>query len=152
MRPSREAVLMQSAALWALRSTCIRAQVGCVVARDGRSLVNGYNGAPAGMPHCEHPEDETNIGVGGGVRSSGKIIEGCRISVHAEANAVAYAARLGIRLEGAEMYTTLSPCVMCAMLIINVGIKVVYAAQIYRDPAGVELLGAAGIYTQSLTP
>lgn len=142
MRPSRESVLMSSAALWALRSTCTRAQVGCVVARDGRSLVNGYNGAPAGMPHCSHPDGE--------VSTEGSV--GCRIAVHAEANAVAYAARLGIRLEGSELYTTLSPCVMCAMLIINAGIKLVYAAQIYRDPAGVELLSAAGIYTQSLTP
>lgn len=133
---------MQSAALWALRSTCTRAQVGCVIAREGRVLVNGYNGAPAGMPHCKHPDGQQSVAGS----------TGCGIAVHAEANAIAYAARYGIALANSEMYTTLSPCVMCAMLIINAGVKLVYAAQIYRDPAGVELLGAAGIYTQSLTP
>jgi dCMP deaminase len=113
-----------------------------VLARDGRILVQGYNGAPAGMPHCEHPDGEVSV--------SGS--KGCEIAVHAEANAIAYAARLGIRLEGAEMYTTLSPCVACAMLIINAGITCVYAAQIYRDLAGVELLSSGGIDVVSLTP
>lgn len=94
------------------------------------------------MPHCEHPEGEESV----------EGSTGCGIAVHAEANAVAYAARYGIRLEGAEMYTTLSPCPSCAMLVINSGIVIVYSAQIYRDPAGVDLLRGAGIYTQSLTP
>jgi dCMP deaminase len=94
------------------------------------------------MPHCNHPPGE--------VSAEGS--SGCGIAVHAEANAIAYAARYGIRLEGAEMYSTLSPCPACAMLVINVGIVVVYSAQIYRDPAGVDLLGQAGIYTHSLTP
>ena len=148
-RPSRESLLMQTAALWALRSTCSRAQVGVVIAREGRVLVQGYNGAPAGMPHCSHPPEEEGAGIAG---SSLEIKEGCIASVHAEANAIARAAREGIRLHDADLFTTVSPCLGCAKLIINAGIKVVYAAQIYRDPAGVDLLGAAGIYTQSLTP
>jgi dCMP deaminase len=94
------------------------------------------------MPHCENEAGEKSV--------SGSL--GCGIAVHAEANAVAHAARLGIALGGAEMYTTLSPCVMCAMLVINAGLTTVYCAQIYRDPAGVDLLESAGIVVRSLTP
>jgi dCMP deaminase len=147
-RPPRERVLMESAKLWALRSTCSRAQVGAVIARDGRILSTGYNGAPAGLSHCAHPDQEAGAGLLGSTQG---IQEGCRASVHAEANAIAYAARHGIRLEGASLFTTLSPCVECAKLVINAGITMVYVDQMYRDPGGRQQLNAAGIYVQTLT-
>lgn len=125
-RPSRDWVMMRIAEVIALRSTCSRAQVGVVVAREGRVLVTGYNGAPAGMPHCEHGVNDSQ--------------NGCMISVHAEANSIAFAARYGINLQGATLYTTLSPCLPCAQLILNAGIYEVVYGDSYRIQSGVNLL------------
>jgi dCMP deaminase len=130
MRPTRDEMLMQIAEVVSQRSTCSRAAVGVVVARQGRVLITGYNGAPAGMPHCFHYEGEN---------------EPCEVSVHAEANAVAWAARWGISLEGAELFTTVSSCLNCAKLLINAGITRVISKQQYREAAGLELLRSAGI-------
>ena len=102
---------MQVAEVFATRSTCSRAHVGVVIAREGRILTTGYNGAPAGMAHCNHSPDEVN---------------GCQNAVHAEANAIAYAARYGISLEGAELYSTFMPCLACAQLVINAGIQQIF--------------------------
>lgn len=70
---------------------------------------------------------------------------GCKTAVHAEANAVAYSAYYGIGLKNAELYTTTSPCLYCAMLIVNCGIIAVHCARPYRDMAGLDLLRNAGI-------
>lgn len=129
-RLSREEVLMEHAKVAALRATCSRQSVGVVIAHDGRVLVSGYNGAPAGMPHCFHDRDEP-----------------CEISVHAEANAIAYAARYGIKVEGAELYTTFSPCLACGQLVINAGITRVFYGAYHRDQRGLELIRMAGIET-----
>ncbi len=128
-RPSMGDVLLESARLMAARSTCPHARVGTVVAREGRVLSSGYNGSPAGMEHCTH-----------GPRRPGDEPVTCPTSVHAEANAVAFAARHGTALEGATLYTTLTPCRPCAQLIIQAGITGVVAAEWYRDQSGVELL------------
>lgn len=144
---------MATAELVSARSTCSRARVGVVVARAGRQLTSGYNGAPAGLPHCRHhcdcllddparheliiTEDAHLIGCNS--------LKPCTIAVHAEANAIAYAARYGMRLEGADLFTTLSPCVPCSQLIINAGIvRVVYSKE-YRDTSGLTLLRQADI-------
>lgn len=154
MRPTRDEMLMQMAEVVARRSTCSRAHVGVVIARQGRPLVTGYNGAPSGMPHCKHDcncqpaevmradaEEPVNVRHEGMCASR----QPCFIAVHAEANAIAYAARWGITLEGAELFTTLVPCLPCAQVTINAGIeRVVYSAN-YRDNRGVELLQNAGI-------
>lgn len=136
-RPSRHAVLMHMAEAQAERGTCSRAQVGVVIAREGRVLVTGYNGAPAGMLHCNH--------------NPANFIDqlpaeaGCLTSVHAEANAVAYAARFGVALEGATLYTTYTPCLACAQIIINAGIRGVVALHAYRLTTGVDLIRQAGL-------
>jgi dCMP deaminase len=123
---------MEVAWSFSVRGTCSRKRVGAVIARDGRVLVTGYNGAPKGMPHCEHPsEDDEGTG--------------CRVAVHAEANAIAYAARWGIRIEGADLFSTCTPCLACAQLVVNAGIIRVVAAEPYRDPGGRELLISAGL-------
>lgn len=143
MRPSRDEVLMATAELVSARSTCSRARVGVVIAREGRQLTSGYNGAPAGLPHCNH-----ECGCGAGAMTHHErcpAVSPCGIAVHAEANAIAYAARYGMALEGSELFTTLSPCIACSQLIINAGItRVVYAKE-YRDRSGLTLLLRAGI-------
>lgn len=130
--------LLATAFVMAQRGTCDRAHVGCVVALDGRVLTTGYNGAPRGMAHCVHPADEQ--------RDSG-----CAYAVHAEANAIAFAARNGVALNGSTVFTTLSPCIVCAQLLINVGTERVVCAELYRDHGGVRLLLDAGITVDVLT-
>jgi dCMP deaminase len=135
--------LLAVAYVMSQRGTCSRAQVGCVVALDGRVLATGYNGAPRGMTHCEHDE-LTHDDYGPNEPT-------CATAVHAEANAVAFAARNGVSLDGSTVFTTLSPCVVCAQLLVNVGTERVVCAKLYRDPSGVELLVRAGVVVDALT-
>lgn len=148
-RPTMNATLMDVARLMARRSTCTRAQVGCVVALDGRVLTTGYNGAPSGLPHCDHtcrclPSDAHHVGVDGELCLENRSA-GCTVAVHAEANAIAFAAKNGIALLGSTIYTTLSPCVPCAQLIINAGVRHFVCEALYRDQRGLELLLLAGL-------
>lgn len=147
-RPSRDAVLMANATQWSQRSTCTRAQVGCVISREGRTLTTGYNGAPAGMAHCDHactcppfkqdPADEPHLL---GCPSQ----QPCSNVVHSEANAIAFAARYGVGTMGAEIHTTRVPCMTCAGLIINAGIVRVVWFEEHRDMTGWERLAQAGL-------
>lgn len=147
-RPTRDHVLMEMAKLTATRSTCSRRQVGVVIAHEGRVLSTGYNGAPAGMEHCDHSCDCGGLGSRvGRVKSHSGLHytdcaseQPCTISVHAEANAIAFAARHGVKLEWATLVTTCSPCLACAQLVINAGIKEVIFREPYRDNAGINLL------------
>ena len=136
-RVSRDELCMQIAQLVANRGTCGRAQVGAVIARDGRVLATGYNGPPSGFPHCTDPDgctdtDRANPG-------------GCVRAVHAEANAIAYAARHGIATQGASLYCSHLPCRKCAELAINAGILSVFYHVDYRIKDGWILLQQAGI-------
>lgn len=134
-RPTEEETLVHVAYVFAARSTCSRAHVGAVFALHGRILATGYNGTPAGMPHCAH-DNPTDISMA---------VEGCSDAVHAEANAIAFAARHGVCLEGTTLYTTLAPCLRCAQLIVNVGVVEIVCAENYRVDDGVRLLTRAGI-------
>lgn len=134
-RPTMDAVLLETAYLMSLRGTCSRASVGCVVALDGRICATGYNGAPRGLPHCEHARDEPSTADA----------PTCRTAVHAEANAVAFAARNGVALVGATLYSTTAPCLACAMLVVNAGISRVVFGLEYRDTGGVGLLESADV-------
>lgn len=144
---------MKIALAWSEQSTCSRRQVGCVIALDGRTLSSGFNGAPRGMPHCNHECDcEALIYPGEHVVhhddcQSGP--HGC-VAVHAEANAIAFAARHGIALLGSTLYTTLTPCVKCAELIVNAGVTCVVWRSVYRDLAGLDLVVASGISTRQV--
>lgn len=147
-RPPTDWVLMNSAMLWAQKSTCSRAQVGAVISRHGRTLSSGYNGAPAGMPHCDH-----------GCNCSGPLTpilnsdhepgchsqQPCRNVVHAEVNAINFAARYGVGIDGAEIHTTRVPCMTCAGSIINSGISRVVWYEEHRDMDGLVRLGEAGL-------
>ncbi|HEY6021206.1 MAG TPA: deaminase, partial [Candidatus Paceibacterota bacterium] len=179
MRPTREATLMAIATVIAARGTCDRKQVGAVIAREGRPISWGFNGAPPGLPHCSengHGWGEVDNQEGlatlrtmlhnwpeiaklsdaelarmpwdwrGGVEYLAKL-RGCRNATHAEANALAFAARQGISTDGAELFVTVAPCATCARLLIAAGIVRVYYQEAYRDGSGVELLRQAGIPT-----
>lgn len=153
MRPTIDTTLMAVALVWESRSTCDRNHVGAVIAKEGRAIGTGYNGAPAGMPHCDHPlrarsrmvTPITPLPVG---PSPADVA--CRVTIHAEANAIAYAARHGVSIEGATIYTTLSPCYDCSKLIIAAGLVRVVFNRSYRDPAGIDLLRNAGLTVDNM--
>lgn len=133
MRPSRDDMLMEMAIVVSKRSTCNRLAVGAVVSRDGRVLSTGYNGPASGLPHCNHQERSGEGGVT------------CEMAIHAESNAIAWAARHGVATIDSDLHVTHMPCLKCAQLIINAGItRVVYAIP-YRLTSGVELLAVANV-------
>lgn len=116
----------------ATRSTCERKHVGAVIVRDRAVLSTGYNGSLRGLPHCDE---------GGCVMEDGH----CITTVHAEANAILQAAKNGVSVDGAELYTTASPCWNCFKLIANAGIGRIYFGEFYRDQRSVETAKAIGI-------
>lgn len=158
-RPARDDILMGMARLVAYRSTCSRLQVGAVVVRDGRSLVQGYNGAPAGLPHCDHTCRTPSTCAKLAATADGhehlfdcpaNPNKACETSVHAEANAIAYAARYGVTLDGTEMFVTHMPCYQCSQLIINAGIMRLVYDRPYRIYTGVNLLELAGVTVERI--
>lgn len=116
----------------ATRATCLRKHVGAVIVRDRTVLSTGYNGSVRGLPHCE---DE------GCVMEDGH----CITTVHAEANAILQAAKNGVSVDGAELYTTASPCWNCFKLIANAGIRRIYYGEFYRDERSRETAQRIGI-------
>jgi dCMP deaminase len=133
---------MQAAVLWSMQSTCSRADVGAVISRDGRILSSGYNGAPSSMPHCDHRCD---CNCQPYCLNKCRSLQPCRNVVHAEANAIAFAAKYGVGIQGAELHTTRVPCLNCAGMIINAGIKRVVWGEEHRDMEGFLRLGHAGL-------
>lgn len=129
-RISRDEMFMQIAHITAMRGTCGRGKVGAVIVKDNRVISMGYNGVPSGMKHCKHEYQS---------HSSVMAIDdnGCKEAVHAEANAIVFAARAGISIEGSTIYCTHSPCITCADLIINAGIKALKYTHPYRDSEGI---------------
>ncbi len=144
MRASWDEYFMQIAEIVKTRSTCLRRQVGAVIVKDHRIITTGYNGAPSGLWHC------TERGICERERlhiPSGQRHELCR-ALHAEQNAIIQAANLGISTEGATIYITLQPCVICAKMLVNAGIKkIVYKGE-YPDPLSQSILEEAGIEMQ----
>lgn len=127
-------VFIATAYLMATRSTCERGSVGAVAVQERRIVATGYNGAPPGQPHC------TDDGVGCDLSAGDE--SGCQRAIHAEANLVAWAARAGVRLQGAVVYATHSPCKKCAELLLSCGIDEFHYSKQYR-------LGEAGMLTRA---
>lgn len=146
-RISREAFYMRLAHDFALRSTCTRGQVGCVLVRDNHIIGAGYNGAPPGMPHCLDVGCDTRPFLHEKMANNTwrEVESGCTRAIHAELNAVAFSARYGVSTEGAELYCTHGACVKCAQALASAGIVRVVFETPYREAAGVELLQEAGI-------
>lgn len=136
--------MLGHARLAAQRGTCSRLQVGAVIARRGRPISTGYNGNVSGVAHCHHPIEEVKFLVGQVIvaRVEGT---GCETAMHAEANAIAFAARHGVATEGADLYVTHQPCLACARLIINAGIWNVFFEHPYRRSEGLDLLLEVGV-------
>ena len=113
----------------AMRSTCVRRKVGALLVKEKRILATGYNGAPAGLKHCDEVgclrKDES---IPSGTRH-----ELCR-GLHAEQNAIIQAAYHGISIQGATLYCTNKPCVICSKMVINAGIREIFFAAGYDDP------------------
>ena len=140
-RPSWDEYFMQMAELTAQRSTCLRRQVGAIIVKEKHIIATGYNGAPKGLPHCEE--------LGGCLREkleipSGERHELCR-ALHAEQNAIIQAATLGQSIEGATIYITHQPCIICAKMIIHAGISRIVIRRGYPDEMSREMLGEAGL-------
>ena len=122
------------------RSTCTRRRVGAVAVKDKRILATGYNGAPAGVPHClEVGCLREQLGIPSGQRH-----EICR-GLHAEQNVIIQAAVHGIHIQGAELYCTTHPCVLCSKMLINCGIRRIYYAEDYPDDLATAMLREAGV-------
>lgn len=127
----------------ATRSTCLRRKVGAVAVLDRHVLATGYNGAPAGLPHCEYTgclREQKGV-------PSGERHEICR-GLHAEQNVIIQAAVHGVSLKGATIYVTATPCVICAKMLINCGIKRVVCGEQYPDGLALEMLRDAGVVVE----
>ncbi len=144
-RPSWDEYFLSIAKLVASRSTCLRRKVGAVVVKDQRILATGYNGAPAGLKHCAEVGClRDRLGIPSGERQ-----EICR-GIHAEQNALVQAATSGVDVRGSTIYCTIQPCILCAKLIIGVGITRVVIGEDYPDSLARDLLKEAGIPLEKL--
>ncbi len=142
-RPGVDGYFLKVASVVAERSTCRRHHVGAVAVRDKHILATGYNGAPAGLKDCLELgclRDELNI-------PSGTRHEICR-GIHAEQNVIIQASLHGVSLEGATVYCTHSPCVLCAKMLVNAKIRRFVTFGTYADDAFLKLFSDAGVEFQ----
>ncbi len=124
---------LEMAAIWAKNSYCKRRQVGALLVKDKMIISDGFNGTPSGFENqCEDENDTTKPYV-----------------LHAEANAITKVAKSGNSSEGATLYITTAPCIECAKLIIQSGIKRVVYAEEYRKSEGIELLKRAKVEVEN---
>lgn len=122
------------------RSTCLRRHVGALAVRDNRILATGYNGVPQGLTHCLDTGClRQKLGIPSGQRH-----EICR-GLHAEQNVIIQAASYGITIQGADIYTTTYPCVLCCKMLINCQVRHIYYSEAYPDELSQSMLNEAGI-------
>jgi dCMP deaminase len=139
-RPDIDEYFLKIASVVAERSTCRRHHVGAVAVKDKHILATGYNGAAAGLKDCLELgclRDERSI-------PSGTRHEICR-GIHAEQNAIIQASLHGVSLEGATLYVTHTPCILCAKMLVNARIKRFVTFGRYADDAFLELFSEAGV-------
>ncbi len=123
------------------RSTCMRAKVGAVIVRDRSILATGYNGSPAGMPHC------TDVGclIYESKNPDGEIEKNCFRTIHAEINAIAQAAKNGASIKDASIYITHTPCIHCLKVLVNTGIRDIYYEKPYKLHTVSDILENTGV-------
>lgn len=140
VRPSWDEYFIEIAHLVAKRSTCLRRKVGAVIVKEKRILATGYNGAPRDLPHCSETgclREQLNI-------SSGERHELCR-GLHGEQNALLQASLHGVSVKDSILYCTNQPCIICAKMLINAGIKEIVITSGYPDKMSMEFFDEAGV-------
>jgi dCMP deaminase len=146
-RPSWDEYFMARCDQVGGRSTCMRRHVGAVLVLDRRILATGYNGTPSGLKHCDEVgclREQRGI-------ESGSNHELCR-GIHAEQNAVIQAAKYGIAIAGSTLYTSHQPCVLCAKILINAGIREIVYRFPYPDELSRSMLAEAGVLERAHVP
>mgnify|MGYP001095100496 CR=1 FL=1 len=139
-RPGIDEYFLKIASVVAERSTCLRHHIGAVAVRDKHILATGYNGAAAGLKDC------LELGC---LRDAGEIPSGtrheiCR-SIHAEQNVIIQASLHGVSIEGATLYCTHTPCILCAKMLVNARISRFVSFRRYADDSFIELFEQAGV-------
>ena len=147
-RPSWHQYFMTITRQVAERSTCTRAKVGAVIVRDKNILATGYNGSPAGLPHC------TAVGclIYTSRTPSGETEENCFRTIHAEINAIAQAAKNGASIRDADIYVTHTPCIHCLKVLINTGIRRIYFEHEYKRQTLDDILRHSGVQLECVVP
>jgi dCMP deaminase len=147
-RPSWHQYFLTITRQVAERSTCLRAKVGAVIVRDKNILATGYNGAPAGMPHC------TDVGclVYTSRTPAGELEENCFRTIHAEINAIAQAAKNGAVIRDADIYVTHTPCIHCFKVLVNTGIRRIFYDREYKRDTLAELLRHTEVQLEHVEP
>lgn len=130
IKPSFDKIYMDLAQKLALRSHCVKAQVGAVLTKDTRIVSLGYNGPPAGTHNCDQEWPETGCARD----SKGS----CSLALHAEQNAILYATKNNVSMQDATLYVTLSPCISCARVIFTTGIRKVFYKDSYAKFKGLD--------------
>ena len=131
-RITREEMFSRIVEITGKRSSCHRGKIGAIIVRNNRIISQGYNGPASGI--------DCDICLG----------PGCDRSIHAEINAIVFAAKYGVSIDGADLYCSMSPCVNCAKAIINSGISRVYFEKEYRDTKGIDILVNSGVRVYKL--
>jgi dCMP deaminase len=141
-RPSWDDYFFEIADSVSKRATCDRGKSGCVIVKNRQILVTGFVGSPAGFAHC----DDVGHQIKRLTHEDGIVTEHCMRTIHAEQNAICQAARQGIPIEGATIYTRMTPCRTCAMLIINCGIiRVVCERKYHAGEESERMFKEAGV-------
>lgn len=139
-RPDWNSYFMRMAHLAASRSTCLRRRVGAVIVKDRMVLSTGYNDTPRGVRNC---------GEGGCARCASDVAPGTShdtcLCLHSEQNAIIQAAYHGVAIAGSTIYVTYQPCLICAKMILNVGITRIVFEGVYPDPLALEMLRNASV-------
>lgn len=144
-RPSWDDYFMSIAEQVATRSTCMRRQIGAVLVKGKRILATGYNGVPIGLEHCETAGClRERLGIPSGTQH-----ELCR-GLHAEQNAVVQAARFGIAMDGATVYSTTQPCVACTKILLNAGVEEIVYRDGYPDELAAAIVQESGVVIRRL--
>lgn len=147
-RPSWDEYFIEICKAVSKRATCDRGRNGVVISKNKQILTTGYVGSPAGLPHC----DDVGHLIKEVKHETGEISKHCLRTTHAEINAITQAAKLGVAINEATLYTLLQPCLACSKAIINSGIKrVVCEKRYHAGQEGEELLKKAGVEQVFLT-
>ena len=143
-RPSWDEYFLEIANLVSKRSTCLRRQVGAVIVKDKRILATGYNGAPRNLPHCSETgclRDKLKV-------PPGERHELCR-GLHGEQNSLLQASLHGVSVKDSVLYCTNQPCIICAKMLINAGIKEIVIADGYPDKMSMDFFNQAGVVVRT---